>query len=178
MFLSSLKEEFSRDQDCEKIKVFIKRSRICVKEHAAELRESYVQRGWLRLLKSGSFLLLFSDQSSSYLVLVWARISQPRWIPADLFSLLLSFPSTEGLLWVCVEPGNPTRMHPVWAQCTRWPPISKHQLETSCSCSAGGLCISYLRSEERSLTQMLLSSVCCEHPGPRPAGNPLRWGQD
>ena len=104
---SSLKKEFSKETKIvKKIKAFIRskvhvektkyvwkkqskcgKSKVCVEEHTGKLRG----RG-LGCLNRASFLDFFSGQSSSDLILVWAHISQPRRIPAGIFSLLFSFP--------------------------------------------------------------------------------------
>ena len=61
------------------------------------------------------------------------RLLSPFVLPLDWWSSLC-------MCWA----GKSTRMHPIRAQCSHWCPISKSQQETSCSCSAWGLSISYL----------------------------------
>lgn len=85
-----------------------------------------------------------SFPGQSYLSLVWALSSQPRWIPARVFSLMF-FPMDWGLSLHMCWVGQSTKMHPVRAQCSHWYSFSKLQQETSCGYSAWGLYISYLR---------------------------------
>ena len=85
---SSLKKGFSKEtKTVKKIKAFI-RSKVHVEEQTGKLGGSSL--GCLN--RAVSTVVFFSSQSSPYLFLVWTCISQPRWILAGLFSLLLSSP--------------------------------------------------------------------------------------
>lgn len=80
--MSSLREEFSKETK------IVKKKQSTRTKHMGELGMSLCSGDSLGCLHSGSF----PGQSFPYLVLEWARVSQPRWIPAGVFSLLLSFP--------------------------------------------------------------------------------------
>lgn len=148
-FSSSLKKSAETKVDEEAKRIYEKQD--AVAEHtgpptaARDVRKR--SRGGLGCLYRGSF----PYRSPPHLVPVWTRLSQPTWISAGLFSLLPSFPYTEGPLCAGVRPGPlqgctqsasliPSRSF------SRGPAAGAPCRVTSCSCSQPrGSSISYLK---------------------------------